>query len=77
MITNLNILFYLRKDKTDQQGNSPIYCRITIAKERADFAIKRMISPVRWEASKSKVKGSTSEAKEINAHSGGILQFYL
>lgn len=68
MITNLNILFYLRRDKTDPRGNSPIYCRITIAKERADFAIKRMISFTRWEAAKSRVKGSTPEAKEINAH---------
>lgn len=72
MINNLNILFYIRKDKTDAKGIAPIYCRITINKERSDFAIKRSISSNRWESSKGRVKGVIEESKAINAHINSI-----
>ncbi len=40
MIKTLNVLFYIRKDKIDKNGDAPIYCRITYNKERSDFTIQ-------------------------------------
>jgi integrase len=68
MIKSMSILFYIRKDKPDNNLHVPIYCRLTIDGKRSAFGIKRMISPERWDALKGKAKGSNEESKALNDH---------
>ncbi len=69
MTKNFNVLFYIRKDKADDKGLAPIYCRITVDGKRAELAIKREIHPDKWEpTAKGYVKGNKEEAKSINAY---------
>ncbi|MEO9662919.1 MAG: Arm DNA-binding domain-containing protein, partial [Maribacter dokdonensis] len=45
---NLSVLFLLKKDKTNQKGTCPIYCRITYLKKRKQFSIGEFINPLEW-----------------------------
>lgn len=38
MVKNLNILFYLRRDKEDDKGMVPIYCRISVDGKRSELS---------------------------------------
>ena len=51
MNKNFNILFYVRRDKADEQGNAPIYCRITVDGKRSELAIKREVALTKWQSS--------------------------
>jgi hypothetical protein len=55
-------------DKRNQNGKSPIFCRITVEKERATFSLQRSVYPDKWDAAKEIVKGNTEESKNINAY---------
>jgi site-specific recombinase XerD len=68
MINTLTVLFHLRVDKRNQNGKSPIFCRITVEKERATFSLQRSVYPDKWDAAKEMVKGNTEEVKNINAY---------
>jgi len=43
-----NLIFYLKKDKTDFNGNSAIYARLLTGGESTSLSIKRYISANRW-----------------------------
>ncbi len=68
MVKNLNILFYIRKDKADSLGNAPIYCRITVDGKRSELAIKREAPIERWVPGNEIIKGSSEEFKSINTY---------
>lgn len=68
MTKNFNILFYIRKDKADEEGNAPIYCRITVDGKRSELAIKRYIATEKWNSSKVYVKGNSEDAKSTNVY---------
>src|SRR5580700_6539264 len=68
MTKNFNILFYVRKDKADDQQNVPIYCRITVDGKRSELAIKRTTPLSKWDSSKGYVKGHGETARSINAY---------
>lgn len=68
MTKNFNILFYIRKDKADEEGNAPIYCRITVDGKRSELAIKRYIATEKWNSSKGYVKGNSEDAKSTNVY---------
>jgi site-specific recombinase XerD len=60
-----NTTFILRSSRT-RNGLTPIYCRITVDGERAEFSIKKSVSEKNWIA--GKVKGSNDDAKSINSY---------
>lgn len=68
MTKNFNVLFYIRKDKADAQGNVPIYCRITVDGKRSELALKRYIPVSKWNSEAGKVRGTNDEAKGINTY---------
>jgi site-specific recombinase XerD len=68
MTKNFNILFYIRRDKADNQGNAPIYCRITVDGKRSELAIKRDTHISKWDSSKGHIKGHNEDARAINAY---------
>ena len=74
MSHDLLILFYLKKDKLDAQGEAPIYVRITVGGQRAGIATKRSIAPERWDAAAQKVKGTKEDARTLNAYLDSLRQ---
>jgi integrase len=68
MINTLSILYYIRSEKSDRNGHSPIYCRITHNGQRTTFAVQRKVLPDKWDGKKGKVKGSAEEANSINSY---------
>ncbi len=63
-MNNLNILFWLRKNSPNSQGQAPIYCRIKYDGLRVDFSIGEYIDPDKWQ--NQRVTGSKNDAKFIN-----------
>jgi len=51
MANTFKILFYIRRDKADDQGKAPIYCRITVNGKRNELAIKREVAISKWQPS--------------------------
>ncbi|MEP3372877.1 site-specific integrase [Maribacter dokdonensis] len=63
---NLSVLFLLKKDKTNQKGTCPIYCRITYLKKRKQFSIGEFINPLEWNAKGQKASSKTISNQQIN-----------
>jgi len=63
-----NLLFFIRKSRSEKNTNSLIYLRITINGSRAQMSISRSIPLNKWSSSKGRAKGNSKESKEINDH---------
>lgn len=70
--STMNVLFYIKRTKTQRNGNVPVYARITINKIRAEFSTGRTIDPNQWDSKKNRAKGTTEKSKEINEALSGI-----
>ena len=57
----------------NNQGESPIYMRITIAGERYEVGTKRFILEENWSKDTSRVKGAGYDAKSINNYLDSLL----
>lgn len=68
MNTIFTQLFYLKKGKRGSSVKVPIYLRLTVNGERSELSISRKIEPSKWDARTNKVRGTTPEAKELNAY---------
>ncbi|WP_299760914.1 Arm DNA-binding domain-containing protein [uncultured Pontibacter sp.] len=68
MDTRISILFYGRKAKTTRDNLVPIYLRVTLQGQRLELSTHRYVSPARWSAEAGKVKGSSAEARSVNAY---------
>lgn len=66
MKRNFSLLFFLKRGKTDPQGISSIYMRITIEKKRAEIATGKVCQDSDWE--NGKIKGNTAQAKALNTY---------
>ncbi|MAW96445.1 MULTISPECIES: site-specific integrase [unclassified Leeuwenhoekiella] len=62
----LSILFTVRKSKGKLEGYGGIYCRITVNGKRTEISVGRKVLTSKWDASAERVKGISSEAREIN-----------
>ncbi len=60
------VLSYLRNGKLDKLGKAPIYLRITVNGQRAEFSIKRKIETEKWCSIKGRVKGSNPKVQALN-----------
>jgi len=61
-----SVLFYAKKSKLLKNGNVPIYCRITVNGNRAEFTTKFETTEKEWDVNRGKMAGYTKKAKEIN-----------
>ena len=68
----MNLSFQLKTTKTDAQGKSPIYARITIQGLRTEFSLKRSVETSRRIPNAGVVKGSNAECKSVNAFLGTV-----
>lgn len=57
------ILFYVRNDKINKNGEVPVYMRITIDKVKAEYATGERIAPSIW--NEGRIKGNSAAAKRI------------
>jgi site-specific recombinase XerD len=68
MQTTFSILFYPRGNDIDRNGNAPIYARITVNGKRSEFSIKRKVLLTKWNSDAGKMRGTTSEVRELNKY---------
>ncbi len=62
------VLYYINRGKAQKNGLVPIYARITVNKQRAEFAIGRTVDPEEWNIEKGRLGSCTKSAKEINSY---------
>jgi site-specific recombinase XerD len=63
-----SILFFVKRTRALKNGALPIYARITINGERAEFVIQKDIEECLWDNIRCCAKGNSKEAKAINDH---------
>ena len=63
-----NILFYIRRFRTNKDGKAPIYLRLNIQGKRAELTTNRFVLPEKWMYSAQMMNGTTEEARTINAY---------
>lgn len=68
MQTNFNLLFYLKKSKSNQEGPVSIYARITIDSKRAEFSTGRDCNPERWNSHAGRCDGTKEEIRALNTY---------
>jgi site-specific recombinase XerD len=61
-----SILFFVKRERVHKNGALPIYARITINSERAQFVIQRTIEESLWDHGRGQAKGFSKEAREVN-----------
>ncbi len=67
MTKKYQLLYYLKKQKTDKaKGTTPIYLRISCDK-RVEISLNKWINTEKWNAGKQCVTGNSPEAKAINS----------
>ncbi len=62
----IKILFYARKSKTNPNGLTPIYLRVTINGQRFETATAHFVEIKSWSQRAGKATGSSKEVKELN-----------
>lgn len=72
MKSTFTILFYLRKNRTNEKGLAPIMGCITINGEKAQFSTKLQIQPNLWDQKAGRCLGRSSEVTQINRLLDGI-----
>lgn len=68
MEVKLKTLFFLYRSKTNQKGEAPIYCRVTLNKKRKQFSTGYFIRSGEWDRKRQMVKSSNPLSDEINNH---------
>lgn len=68
MNTKLSILFYVKRAKSNSNGLSAIYLRVTIDGERIEFSTKRFTHPDKWSVEGNRMKGTGAEARATNTY---------
>lgn len=70
----ISILFVINQAKTNQKGICPIYCRITINKERKQFSTGNSINPKDWNSKKQLAESKLIDYKVLNGQLSLIKQ---
>ena len=66
MKNSISLLFHLRNSKKNENSETPIYLRITIAGQRLELSTGHYIDSDRWNQDAGQVKGTKEEAMIIN-----------
>jgi hypothetical protein len=68
MTNSFSLLFHLRKPKQYHSGPIPIYLRITVDGQRAEYSTHRECEPAKWNGAAGRMTGSKEQARELNAY---------
>lgn len=70
--TSFSVIYFVKRTRRLKTGELPIYARITINGERAEFATQTCVKEEQWDSVRNRVRGNSKEAKDLNAHLDGI-----
>lgn len=62
------VMFYLKRQKIDANGEVPIYMRVTVNGIRAEIAMQRMIRAKEWDQAKGHSSGRSVKATTLNQY---------
>lgn len=63
---DLIILFYIKRNKLLQNGEAPIFVRITIDEQRVEFGIRKSVDLALWDSRNRRVKGVSKKSIQLN-----------
>ena len=66
MKSTFKVLFYLKKNNLNKDGEAPVMTRITIDGNIAQFSCKISIKPDLWETKYNRAIGKSEQAQQIN-----------
>lgn len=66
MKSTFRILFYVRRNYVNKNGETGIMVRITLEGEIAQFSSKLNVNPDNWDTKRGKVTGNNKEARNLN-----------
>lgn len=66
--STFNVLFVVNSSKKLKDGSLPVYVRVTINSERAEFALQRTIREDCWISETGRTNGKTKHNKEVNSY---------
>ncbi|SRX75014.1 site-specific integrase [Aequorivita antarctica] len=72
MQSTFSILFYPKGSAVDKNGYAPLYARITVDTKRSEFSIKRKVLLTKWNPGAGKIRGTLTEARELNRYMTSI-----
>ncbi|HCB61916.1 MAG: hypothetical protein A2W93_12200 [Bacteroidetes bacterium GWF2_43_63] len=64
--TKISISFYIKRTRILQNGEVPIFVKISADSGKEEFSIAKSINPELWNSEKGGASGNTKEAKDIN-----------
>jgi len=62
------VLFYIKRTKVLKDGTAPVFVRITIKGQRAEFRLQESIIVDHWDTEKGRARGYTKNAKQLNSY---------
>ena len=68
MSQNFKILFFLKKGRNRNEKSLPVYVRVTINGERAEWTSQRNCDPVKWNQQTGRAIGIKDETKSLNQY---------
>jgi len=72
MSQNFKVLFFLKKGKGSNKKSLPIYVRVTISGERAEWSSQRHCDQSRWNQQIGRASGNKEDAKILNQYLDAI-----
>ena len=69
----MSVLFFIRRNRGNDDVEAPIYMRVTIAGERYELGTKRLVLPENWSADSCRVMGNSSAARSVNTFLDSLL----
>ena len=65
---SFTVLFYIKRTKELKDGTVPIYARITLNGQRAEYGLQKSIDENQWDNKKGRAKGFSKSDKELNSY---------
>ena len=72
-MSTTSVLFFIRRNRGNDDVEAPIYMRVTIAGERYELGTKRLVLPENWSADSGRVMGNSSAARSVNTFLDSLL----
>lgn len=72
-MSTMSVLFFIRRNRGNDDVEAPIYMRVTIAGERYELGTKRLVLPANWSADSGGAMGNTSAARSVNTYLDSLL----
>jgi len=67
-INSFALLFFIRKERANKNGEVPIYLRITVNGKISEISLNRRIAATQWDSAATKLTGTNPFAKQTNGY---------